>query len=91
MDISAVTNIVALFFSFLGGIFIPINYLGENVLKISHFLPSFWYIKGCEFAENYSNGSIIQTFHYIGIELIYAFVFYLAAVTVIRMRYKDEL
>ncbi len=89
--ISAVTNIVALFFSFLGGIFIPINYLGENVLKISHFLPSFWYIKGCEFAENYSNGSIIQTFHYIGIELIYAFVFYLAAVTVIRMRYKDEL
>ncbi|SER94076.1 ABC transporter permease [Lachnobacterium bovis] len=89
--VSGITNIVALCFSFLGGIFIPLNYLSDTVLKIAHFLPSYWYIRGCEFAENYNSGSFIETFHYISIELIYALVFYLIAVTIIKMKAKNSI
>lgn len=84
--ISAISNVVGLGFSFLGGVFVPLEYLGSGVLKISHFLPSYWYVKGCQFADTYTSGSITQLLHYIGIELIFAAVFYLAGVTAVKMR-----
>lgn len=37
-------NIISLAFSFLGGIFIPLDFLGEQVLRISRFLPTYWYV-----------------------------------------------
>lgn len=83
--ISAVSNVVGLGFCFLGGVFVPLEYLGTGVLKISRFLPSYWYVRGCVFADSYTSGSILPAFHYVGIELIFAAVFYLAGVTAIKM------
>lgn len=42
--INGIINVIALGSSFLCGAFIPIEYLPENVLKIAHILPSYWYI-----------------------------------------------
>ena len=39
----AITNIVALSFSFLGGIFVPIEHLGGTAKAIGQFLPTYWY------------------------------------------------
>ncbi|SFQ32255.1 ABC-2 type transport system permease protein [Lachnospiraceae bacterium XBB1006] len=84
--ISPISNIVGLGFSFLGGVFVPIEYLGKTVLKIAHFLPSYWYVLGCDFADHYTGGSILPGLHYLGIELVFALVFYLAGITALKLR-----
>jgi ABC-2 type transport system permease protein len=43
--ISAVCNIVTLGFCFIGGVFVPQEFLGSFVLKIAGFTPTYWYIK----------------------------------------------
>lgn len=34
----------SLFLAFLGGVFVPIEFLSEGVLRVSKFLPTYWYI-----------------------------------------------
>jgi ABC-2 type transport system permease protein len=41
--ITGVTNVVALGSSFLGGVFVPIEVLGEGVVRIGKVLPAYWY------------------------------------------------
>ncbi len=43
--ISGIANVVSLGSSFLCGAFVPQAYLGQFVLNIAHFLPSYWFIK----------------------------------------------
>ena len=42
--ISGIVNVVALGSAFLCGCFIPTKMLPNTVLKIAHFLPTYWYI-----------------------------------------------
>lgn len=41
--ITGVTNVVALGSSFLGGVFVPVEVLGESVVRIGKVLPAYWY------------------------------------------------
>ena len=41
--INGVTNVVALGSSFLAGVFVPVELLGENVVRIGKLLPAYWY------------------------------------------------
>ena len=43
-QLNMVANVVGLGFSFLGGVFVPLELLGDGVKQISKFLPSYWYI-----------------------------------------------
>lgn len=43
--IGMITNVIALGMSFLCGVFVPQNMLGEQVLSVSKFLPAYWYVK----------------------------------------------
>ncbi|MBR5969945.1 MAG: ABC transporter permease [Lachnospiraceae bacterium] len=45
--ITALTNVVGLGMCFLGGVFVPLDVLSENVQKFSRFLPSYWYVRVC--------------------------------------------
>lgn len=49
---SAITNVVALGSSFLGGIFVPQEFQSETVRRIAGFLPAYWYVKAIEEAKN---------------------------------------
>ena len=42
---SAVANVFALGSSFIGGVFVPQALLGDNVLTIASFTPTYWYVK----------------------------------------------
>lgn len=42
--INGIVNVIALGSSFLCGVFVPIEWLPESVLKIAHFLPSYYYV-----------------------------------------------
>lgn len=50
--LNGIVNVVALGSSFLCGAFVPMDLLPEFVLKISHILPSYWYIKSNELIKN---------------------------------------
>ena len=45
--ITALTNVIGLGMCFLGGVFVPLDVLNENVQRFSRFLPSYWYVRAC--------------------------------------------
>ena len=45
-SLSAVANTVGLGSSFLCGAFVPQYLLGESVLSVARFIPTYWYIRG---------------------------------------------
>lgn len=43
--VSAVANIITLSSSFISGVFVPQAFLGESVLRVASFFPTYWYVK----------------------------------------------
>lgn len=85
--ISMIANIVGLGFCFLGGVFVPIELMGEGVIKVAHFLPSYWYIMSGKFINNMNTGdNLIQLFEYMGVQLIFAAALFTAGAVVIKVK-----
>ena len=84
--ISIAANIIGLGFSFLGGVFVPLEIMSESIIKIGHFLPSYWYITSCNYINSYTDGSIITLLGYLAVELIFAAVFFVAGAVAIKCK-----
>lgn len=81
--ISMLANVVGLGFSFLGGIFVPIELLSDTVLKIAHFLPSFWYVTtGKTILTLGKKSSMTDVAKDMGIQLLFALAFLTVALVV---------
>lgn len=50
--INGVTNVVGLGTSFLCGVFVPLSYLPDGVIKIAHFIPTYYYVKSNSIITN---------------------------------------
>lgn len=50
--ISAMSTAITLSLCFLGGIFVPIELMSEPVLKFTRFLPTYWFTKVNDYANN---------------------------------------
>ena len=69
-------NIITIAFSFLGGIFVPLELLGDDVRNVGRFLPTYWYAVGLQKIEaGYSFADVSSCF---GMQAIFG-VFCLAA------------
>lgn len=44
-ELSGFSNVISLGLCFLGGIFVPLEMLGDGVKKVAQFLPTYWYSK----------------------------------------------
>lgn len=55
--ISAYGTILSLAFSFLGGVFVPLSVMSENVKSFSRFVPTYWYTKTNDLLMNLSEVS----------------------------------
>ena len=74
--ISMLANVIGLGCSFLGGIFVPIELLSDTVLKIAHFLPSYWYvITGKTILTLGEDGKVADVAKDMGIQLLFALAF----------------
>lgn len=62
--INMVSNMLTLGMSFTCGVFVPLEYLGDGVIKGAHFLPYYWYIRACEIV-NQAKGSQIFSGDYL--------------------------
>ena len=84
------SNVIGLCMSFLCGVFIPMEFLGKNVIKAAHFLPAYWYIRTDELCTQYTgtSGELKTYTMYLGIQLLFAFAAFSAALVI--SRYKKD-
>lgn len=69
---------------------IPMEFLGKNVIKAAHFLPAYWYIRTDELCTQYTgtSGELKTYAMYLGIQLLFAFAAFSAALVI--SRYKKD-
>ena len=70
--ISLMANAFGLGMAFLGGVFVPLEFLSDTVIKIAHFLPTYWNVRTIELIERYQPKKIGTIFIYMGIQLLFA-------------------
>ena len=91
--ITALVNIIGLGSSFLCGVFVPMEFLPDFVLKIAHVLPAYWFVKNNELIGDTEvfTGEILKN---IGINaavvLGFAIVFFILTNIVSRKKLKVE-
>lgn len=71
-----ISNVVGLGFSFLGGIFVPLSFMGDGIKSISSFIPTYWYVQALNTIENGNFTEHANDFWLaIGIQLAFATAF----------------
>lgn len=55
-------TVLSLGMSFLCGIFVPLELLGDGLVKAAHFLPAYWYVVAADLADAYQPGDSLEPF-----------------------------
>ena len=89
--LTILSNVFGLGFSFLGGVFVSLDFMGESARKLAKFIPSYWYVaanqeiqKVASFAEG---GKVYQSFL---IVLMFSLAFFSAGLLANRMKVKSK-
>lgn len=75
----AFSNVVSLGFSFLGGIFVPIEFLGATMKNIARFTPTYWYVRANDAVTEIKSFSDINLEEFVlacGVQLLFAVAFF---------------
>lgn len=90
--LSMVSNVFGLALAFLGGIFVPLEMFGEGVLKVSRFLPTYWYVTANNAIRETTSFSNISTdiTHAFIIQTIYGVAILLIGMLISRMKIKEQ-
>ncbi len=86
------SNIIGLGLSFLGGIFVPLQYMSKGVLRFSKLLPTYWYVVTGEAIDNINN-SVAEydiIFRNMGIQLLFAAAFFAIAVGLSKSKLLEQ-
>ena len=88
--VNVIANVIGLGMSFFCGIFVPQAYLGDGVLMAARFLPAYWYVKINNMLVGSSGEafSLARYWQYLGIELLFVLVLFLAAAAVRKTAYR---
>lgn len=84
--ISLFANVISLGMAFLTGVFVPMEYLSDTVIKIAHFLPTYWYELAVMKIDNYSSEFISEIMGYMGVQLLFAIAIAMVAVVVSKRK-----
>lgn len=70
--LSMVSNVIGLGMCFLGGIFVPLEMLGDGLIRAAHVLPAYWYITTADFVDQYTAGTAMGDYWIgLGIQLLF--------------------
>ncbi len=70
--ISLLSNVIGLGMAFLCGVFVPMEFLSDGIIKIAHFLPVYWNVRALRVIGGLVEGSNEQIFSYMGIQVLFA-------------------
>lgn len=90
--VNAAGNAVSLALCFLGGVYVPLEIMSDEILNIARFTPAYHYISAVETAYKYSDltsAQMSEIYSYLGIELLFGAAFFAAALALsVRKREK---
>lgn len=89
--LNVMSNVFGLGFSFLGGVFVSLDMMGEGARKMAKFVPSYWYVVANEEIQKVEilgeGGKVYQSF---GMVLVFSLAFFSAGLLVNRMKVKAK-
>jgi len=84
--ISLLSNVVGLGMAFLCGVFVPIEYLSDGVIKIAHFLPAYWNVRAIGIIDSFTSDKLGTLLSYMGIQLLFAVAITCVALIIARRK-----
>lgn len=87
--LSAIAIVVSLGSCFLGGVFVPLEILGDGILKIAKLMPTYWYVTVNDAivkAEGFSSEAFRTAWLGMGMQLLFAGVFFSIAMAASKRR-----
>jgi len=87
--VNVIANIIGLGMSFLCGVFVDQNLLGDGVLSAARFLPAFWYVKANDMLAG-TTGEVFsksKLFEYMGIEALFAVAIFAVVIVVMKVNH----
>lgn len=87
--LTGIANIISLVMCFLGGVFVPLEFMGSHVKAVSHFLPIYWYEKANDLLANFAHMTVSireQFFKAVIIQLVFVGAF--ICLTLVIEKYK---
>ncbi len=70
--LSMIANVVSLGMAFLCGIFVPVEFLSESVIKVAHFLPAYWYNQAALNIDFHMHEKLGSIFAAMGVQILFA-------------------
>lgn len=91
--LDSISTVVSLGTSFLCGVFIPIEFISESVVKVSKFLPAYWYVSANERISSLTEIttiSLTSIFKDMLTQLAFAFALFALALLISKQKRQSE-
>lgn len=89
---SILSNFVSLSLSFLGGLFVPLEFLSEGLLKVGRLLPTYWYVDTFDKINaltRYTSEALWPVWQGLLLQLGYAVTFFCLSLLVSKYRRSE--
>ena len=84
-------NVIGLGMSFLGGVFAPVEFLGERLARAVHLLPVYWYTCANRFIDSYVPGTPLQElWQCMGVQLMFGIALFCVSLAWLRSRLQEN-
>lgn len=85
--VNMISNVLCLGMSFLCGIFVPQQQLGEGVLAVAKYLPLYWYVKNNDMISGFSQEAFSYPAYWrnIGIQFLFVLAFFSIALVATKL------
>jgi ABC-2 type transport system permease protein len=90
---NAVANSLSLVLSFVGGVFVPLEMLGENLLAVARFTPAYWYVTALEricSLNSFRGGALAPIWQAMLLQLAFAAALFCVALAVAKHLNESE-
>ena len=89
-ELNIMSNVFGLGFSFLGGVFVPMELMGETTRTIGKFVPSYWYVSAnAAIQKTESLSEAAPVYQAFGMVLVFTAAFLAAGLLVSRLKVKE--
>lgn len=89
---NGLANVLSLILAFLGGSFVPQEFLSEGLLRVATFTPNYWFSKANNALyelQNFTLEGLKPIFSYMGLEILFGVVFILLAILITKQKRKN--
>lgn len=90
---NAAANALSLVLSFLGGVFVPLELMGDNILLVSRFTPTYWYVTALDRVcalTSFGSGDLAPVWQAMLIQLAFAAAVFCVALAVNKRLKESE-